>query len=207
MILSSRIYFILTFLILIACNNFKSYSLEDLQKNSDNKLQLSVEKNFTAEKYTQLFENLKNLSKNELLQQLQSIQPELHQVSYSFYYLANSYAAEQQLDSAIICHEVAAYQYYNPQSYLKMAEWYFYREKQLELAYECLHKALELMVEITQNNPLHPLSKNCKNKLQFLLTALQKVANSSRFEEGKVRKKLKEILPKLLRQQKKMYQL
>ena len=63
------------------------------------------------------------------------------------------------------------------------------------------------MVEITQNNPLHPLSKNCKNKLQFLLTALQKVANSSRFEEGKVRKKLKEILPKLLRQQKKMYQL
>ena len=68
MILSSRIYFILTFLILIACNNFKSYSIEDLQKNSDNKLQLSVEKNFTAEKYTQLFENLKTLSKNDRAQ-------------------------------------------------------------------------------------------------------------------------------------------
>jgi hypothetical protein len=88
-----------------------------------------------------------------------------------------------------------------------MAEWYFYREKKFGLAYECLHQSLELTVEITQNNPQHPLAKNSKNKLQFLLSSLESAAKEAVFDKEKVRIILKEQLPKLLKQQQILYQL
>lgn len=201
------ICFMLSFLMLISCNNFESYKLDHLLNSSANSLQLPVEKNYTAEKYAQLFEKLKDLSKNDLIQQLQQVRPELHEVSYGLYYLANAYAADNEIDSAILCHKAAANQYLNPQSFLKMAEWYFYREKKFGLAYECLHQSLELTVEITQNNPQHPLAKNSKNKLQFLLSSLESAAKEAVFDKEKVRIILKEQLPKLLKQQQILYQL
>ena len=49
-------------LMLVSCDNSRSYSLEELENNHYNQLQMPVEEKFTAEQYNALFDELYSMS-------------------------------------------------------------------------------------------------------------------------------------------------
>lgn len=200
-------YFIGLFFILIlaSCDNSRSYSLEELENNHYNQLQMPVDEKFTVEQYNALFDELYSMNKEALLTRLSAKGLELHVASFGFYYLANEYVKEDDWAQAIKYHTIAANNYLNPHSLLKLAELNFFKEKNYAQAYEYLHTYLEVTVEITENNRSHPIAKSGKDKAQFMLETLEKLGSESAFDKTAVREKLKAELPPLLLTYREMY--
>lgn len=195
-------FFLLTF---SACDNPRNYSLQELENNHYNQLQLRVQAALSSEEFEAIFKEFSALTIDQILARLSAKDLELHVASYGFYYLANSYAAAGDLDNALKYHQIAAKDYINPQSLLKLAEFNFFKEKNYPKAYEYLHQSLEVTVEITNNDYLHILSKNGKDKLQYMLDELERSGTKGEFDRDSLREKLKIELPPLLEQYRTMY--
>lgn len=175
----------------------RKFSFQELEQNHYNQFLVYSIPNFKEEEYQEIFTILQDKKADEIIQ-LMMEQQEMNFISFAFYYLANSYAAAGENEKALKYHEIAALHYLNPQSLLKLAEWHFFQTKSYALAYEYLHQSLEIKLEITMNNPMHPLAKG-KEKAQYLLTELDKLGESGAFDKNAVREKLKAELPDMLR--------
>lgn len=197
----------LIILLLVSCQEKKSYSLEELSKNSYNQLELPVPPKMEREDYLQLFESFQSLSVEEIKAKLTSQPIQLWEASFGFYYLANAFAKEQQLEQTLLCHKIAAEQYLNPQSYLKLAERAYFLTKDFAQAFHYLHHALEISLEITQNNRSHPIAQNIKDKSQFLLQELEQLGKKGAFDRNAAWAALKKIMPEVIERFRKMYHL
>lgn len=182
----------------------KIYSLSEMELNPYNQLTMYSLPNISATDYEDIFKDYENKNSEEIIQIMER-RSELNTVSYGFYYLANSYAAAGDNNNALKYHEIAALQYLNPQSLLKLAEWHFFQTKDFAQSYEYLHQSLEIKVEIMGNNITHPLAKNGKDKTQYLLAELEKMGDAGAFDKATVREKLKAELPNLLSAYREMY--
>lgn len=188
--------FALFILCLFSCDNPKHYTLEELEKNHYNELALPVKAALDAEGYKKLFEEFQGLNKDQILDRLNSEGLELHEASFGFYYLATAYAVDGDMKNAIKYHEIAAEEYLNPQSLLKLAELNFHVRKDYAKAYVYLHQSLEITIEITENNRSHPVAKNGKDKAQFLLQELERMGDRNAFDKAAIRAQLKiELTP------------
>ncbi len=206
MIQRSRLIIIFYCFFIISCDTAVNYSMEALEKNKYNNLKMQVEASMDKAGYESMFSQFASLNKEQILDRMASDNLELHVASYGFYYLANQYASEGKIDSALIYHQIAADQYINPQSLLKLSEFYF-RKKDYTKSYEYLHQSLEVTVEITDNNRIHPLTKNSKNKAQHMLEEMNSAGARKEFDIVAVRKKLKAELPVLLLKYREIYNL
>ena len=121
------------------------------------------------------------------------------------YYLANAHAKEDALAPALNYHLAAANHYLNPLSFLKLAERAFFAEKDYGQAYFYLRHALEILVEITDNNRSHPLSRSTKEKAQFLLGELERMGDEGLFDKTTTIEQLRAILPNLTQQYRTLY--
>lgn len=182
---------------LFSCDKSRNYTLEELEKNSMNNLGLRVTV-MDAEAYQELFGKFQALNKDQILEELKVKDLELNHASFGFYYLANTCAANQEMDNAVKYHTIAAEHYLNPQSLLKLAELNFHVHKDYTQAYKYLHRSLEITVEITENNRSHPVAKNGKDKAQYLLQELERMGERGAFDKAVVRADLKEELPPLM---------
>lgn len=196
--------FLLFTLSLFSCDNSKSYTLEELENNSMNNLGLRVE-SMDAEAYRALFGTFQSLNKEQVLKQLNVKDLELNHASFGFYYLANTCAAKKEMENTIKYHTVAADQYLNPQSCLKLAEFYFHVQKDYTKAYKYLHRSLEITIEITENNRSHPIASNGKDKAQYLLQELERMGERGVFDKVVVRTELKQELPPLMDKYREIY--
>jgi len=199
--------FLLGSLFLIACESPVSYTMEQLENNRHNTLNIPANGQITDHDFRQLLDELKNLNNEELTAILTSNNLELNRASFCFYNMANNYAREKNLEKSMYYHQLAAHDYINPQSLLKLAEWNFFKEKDFAKAYEYLHQSLEVTVEITGNNRSHPVANNGKDKAQYMLEELERMAASGAFDRTAIRQKLKEELPPLLKKYREIYQL
>lgn len=199
--------FFLLFLLLIACQGEQSHSIEELSNNANNQLELRVAQNMEREDYLQLFEQFQGLSVEEIQAQLTKQPISLQEASFGFYYLANAYAGANQMEQALQYHLLAAEQYYNPQSYLKLAEREYFLTKDFEKAFFYLHHALEIALEITGNNRSHPIAQNIKDKSQFLLQELEQLGAQRAFDREGVWARLKEIMPQVVEQFRELYEM
>lgn len=190
---------------IFSCDNPRSFTLQELENNHYNQLQLRVNYALDSDGFRQIFKEFNSLSQQQILDKLTVKGLELHLASFGFYYLANSYAAAGDFDKALKYHQLAAEDYINPQSLLKLAEYYFFEKKDYIKSYEYLHQSLEVIVEITANDYLHILSENSKDKSQFLLAELEAMGMKGLFDRTAIREKLKKDLPALLEQYQKMY--
>lgn len=195
----------LLILLLSSCDDARNYTLKELEANLYNDLELRVEPALDADQYKELFKQFKAMNQEQILGKLSEQGLELHQASFGLYYLANTYAADKDFENTIRYHKIAAEQYINPQSLLKLAEINFHVNKDYAKAYKYLHQSLEVTVEITENNRSHPLAKNGKDKAQFLLQELELSGNKGAFDKAAIREALKASLPALLEQYRKMY--
>jgi ribosomal protein S8 len=202
---SFALYVLLLTLIINSCDSPKVYTLEELEKNNYNDLQLEVKPALNREGFIQLFKELSPMNNEQLLTRLGSQDLELHVASFVFYYLANSYAASKDTPNAIKYHTIAAHQYINPQSQMKLAELNFFKEKNYAKAYEYLHQSLEVTVEITANNRSHPLAENGKTRAQNMLVELNRLSAKKKFDKEAIREKLKTELPMLLTKYRAIY--
>ncbi len=193
--------------LLTACQSEKIYSLDELRSNPYNQLGLSVTPNLDRQDYLQLFERFQALSVEELQNQLSSQPQALHEASFGLYYLANAYANERQMEQALLYHEAAAFNYLNPQSYLKLAEREFFVTNDYDKAFRYLHYALELTRDITDNNRSHPIAENIKYKSQFLLEELEKRAAQGAFDRSTTWEELKTVMTDVINRHRKMYEL
>jgi len=203
---------------LTACDTPRSYALEELEDNTYNSLALPSEKTYTHEELQALLDELKNKDIASIKKDLSAKGVDLLRVCYGMYYLGNNYAQEGDFEEALKYHKIAAEQYLNPLSMLKMAQLYFKGsavlpnanisfEPDLAKAYEHLHHAMECVTEITLNNRSHLLAKITKDNGRYLLDELNKEAESGAFDKEAVRQKLKEELPDILSHLKEMYNL
>ena len=192
-------------LCLFSCDNSRTYTLEELEKNHYNDLGLQVDPALDAEAYKALFEAFQELNKDQILERLTEKDLELHQVSFALYYLANAYAAERDKENCLKYHELAAENYLNPQSLLKLAEFNFHMNKDYPKAYQYLHRSLEITIEITENNRSHPVAKNGKDKAQFLLQELERMGERKIFDKVALRAQLKIELTPLVDKYREIY--
>jgi tetratricopeptide (TPR) repeat protein len=197
--------FALFTLCLFSCDNPKNYTLEELEKNHYNALEVRVDPALDAEGYKRIFEDFQALNKEDILKRLSSKGLELHRASFGLYYLANAYAAEKDMDNAVKYHKIAAEHYLNPQSLLKLAELNFHVRKDYPKAYKYLHQSLEITVEITANNRSHPVAKNGKDKAQFLLQEMDRMGERGAFDKTAVREQLKIELTPLMDKYREIY--
>lgn len=195
----------LLLLLLIACEGEKAHSLEDLSQNKQNSLQLAVSEKMERENYLKLFETFQDKSIEEIKQYMSGQVITLQEASFGFYYLANAYAKDNQMDQALLYHTIAAKQYLNPQSYLKLAEREYFLTKDFAQAFYYLHHALEIALEITHNNQTHPIAKNIKHKGQFLLQELEQIASKGGFDRAATWAKLKTVMENVVKQYRSMY--
>lgn len=191
--------------LLSSCDDSRSYTLEELETNSYNDLQLRVEPALDADRFKELFKQFKAMDKEQVLDKLDERGLELHQASFALYYLANTYAANKEFDKAIKYHEIAANQYINPQSLLKLAEINFHVNKDYVTAYKYLYKSLEVGVEIHNHNNSHPLAKNGKDKMEYIRHELELMSKKGAFNEAAVREELRATLPTLLDKYREIY--
>ena len=205
--MSHKLVFFLSMILfcISSCDNSRSFSLTELENNTFNSLKLRVAPALNKEGFEAIFLELGGMNRQQILNRLKTRDLELNLASFGFYYLANSYAATGDLDQAIKYHNIAAHKYINPQSLLKLAELNFFKERNYFMAYEYLHQSLEVIVEVTGNNRSHPLSKNGKNKAQYLLDELGKLAEANEFDIVAIRTKLKKELPGLLDKYREIY--
>ena len=192
-------------LCLFSCDNPKSYTLEDLEKNHYNALEMRVDPALGAEGYKNIFEDFQALNKEDILKRLSSKGLELHRASFGLYYLANAYAADKDMDNAVKYHTIAAEYYLNPQSLLKLAELNFHVHKDYTKAYEYLLQSVEIGVEVHNNNRSHPLANNVKDKTQFLLQELERMGERGVFDRTAIRIKLKEELTPVVDKYREIY--
>ncbi|MGH1335481.1 MAG: hypothetical protein ACRBFS_05080 [Aureispira sp.] len=197
----------LLFLSLAACQEEQKYSLEELSKNTFNQLELPVAEKMEREDYLKLFETFQEFSVEAIKTHLTNQPINLQEASFGFYYLANAYAKENQLEQALLYHEIAAKQYFNPQSYLKLAEREYFVTKDFKQAFHYLHHALEISLEITDNNRSHPIAQNIRNKSQFLLQELEQLATKGAFDRTATWNALKEVMTEKIERFRKMYHL
>lgn len=197
--------FTLFILCLFSCDNPRNYTLEELEKNHYNALEVRVDPALDAEGYKRIFEDFQALNKEEILNRLSSKGLELHRASFGLYYLANAYAADKDMDNALKYHKIAAEHYLNPQSLLKLAELNFHVHKDYATAYEYLLQSVEIGVEIHNNNRSHPLAKNVKDKTQYLLQELERMGEREVFDRTAARIKLKEELTPLVDKYREIY--
>lgn len=190
-----------------ACERNKRYELDVLKKNYLNQKKLRVSDMSDFKAFDLLFEKLSELSNEELIKLIESDNPELYEVSYAFYYIGNNYARAQDNQKALDFHRINAANYLNPQSFLKLSEYYFYVDKDYEKSYINLATALELKIEFTSNNRSHPIAKNGREKSQYLLSELKKIAAEQKFNMVTINEKLKNKLPELMEQCRVMYKL
>lgn len=196
---------VLIFLSLIACQEEQKYSLEELSQNTFNQLELPVTEKMEREDYLKLFESFQDLS-IEAIETYLSNQPiTLQEASFGFYYLANAYASENQLEQALLYHEIAAKQYFNPQSYIKLAEREYFVTKDFKQAFNYLHHGLEISLEITENNSYHPIAQNIRHKSQFLLQELELLAQKGAFDRADIWAELKAGMPSFIDKFKEFY--
>jgi tetratricopeptide (TPR) repeat protein len=196
---------LLIVLILIACEGKKAHSLEALSQNKQNNLQLAVNATMEREDYLKLFETFQDKSIEEIEQYMSGQAISLQEASFGFYYLANAYAKNNDMEQALLYHTIAAEQYLNPQSYLKLAEREYFLTKDFAQAFYYLHHALEIALEITQNNQTHPIAKNIKHKSQFLLQELEQIATKGGFDRAATWAKLKAVMENVVQQFRTMY--
>jgi hypothetical protein len=183
--------FALFTLCLFSCDNPRNYTLEELEKNHYNALALPLKAALDAEGYKKLFEEFQGLNKAQVLDRLNSKGLELHEASFGFYYLATAYAVDGDMKNAIKYHEIAAEQYLNPQSFLKLAELNFHINKDYAKAYIYLYTSLEIGIEIHSHNNSHPLAKNGKEKMEYLRQELDKMGSKGIFDKDTAFKQLK----------------
>ncbi|WMX15451.1 MULTISPECIES: hypothetical protein [unclassified Aureispira] len=198
--------FLLLSVYLFSCDTSRSYTLEELESNTLNTLDLRID-SLDANDYQDLFDEFQNLDKEQILEQLNAKGLELHRASYGFYYLANQYAIAGEMESAKKYHYIAAENYLNPQSLLKLAEFNFHITKDYKKAYEYLYQSLEITVEITENNRSHPVAKNGKERKEFLRQELKRMGEKNLFDEAATITQLKKELPPLMKQYRAMYDL
>lgn len=192
---------------LSSCVSEQTYSLDELLNNHYNELGIPVTPALEAEGFDAIFEQYQPMEQGILEDYLMSTPLELHEASYGLYYLANAYAKSGALDGALKYHLAAAEHYLNPLSYLKLAERSFFQLQEYREAYIYLHHALELITEITGNNRSHPLARNTKEKAQFMLQELERLGDQGAFDKKATREELKQVLPPLMEQYRKLYQL
>lgn len=192
-------------LLIIGCQPARTYTLEELLTNHYNQLEIPVTPALEAEDFEALFEIYRALDQTTLEEQLTTTSLELHKASFGLYYLANANAKENNLDLALDYHLAAANHYLNPLSFLKLAERSFFVEKDYGQAYFYLHHGLEILVEITNNNRSHPLSRNTKDKAQFLLQELERLGDQGAFDKAATREQLKTVLPEITQQYRTLY--
>lgn len=190
-----------------ACYSPQTYSIDELANNHYNQLELTVTPDLPAEGFEAIFEQYQELELDALRSALANQPLELNQASFGLYYLANANAREGNMERALVLHSAAAEHYLNPQSYLKLAEREFFEVKDYAQAYYHLHHALELLVETTRNNRSHPLSRNTKDKAQFLLQELEGLGAKGYFDLPDVRQQLKDKLPSLMKVYRDLYQI
>lgn len=199
---------ILFFLLLLtACQSEKIHSLEELKTNNNNQLDLPVLENMEREQYLELFETFETLPVTEIETRLTTQAINLQEASFGFYYLANAYIQEDQIEQALTHHRIAAAIYLNPQSYLKLAEREYFMTKDYAQAFRYLHHALEIALEITNNNRSHPVAQNMKDKSQFLLQELELLAAKEVFDRAAVWEELKGVMPEVVERFRRMYHL
>lgn len=192
-------------LLLIGCQPERTYTLEELLTNHYNQLNLPVTSALEVEGFEAIFETYQDLNQTALKEQLTTTSLELHETSFGLYYLANAHARENDLRQAVDYHLAAANHYLNPLSFLKLAERAFFAEKDYTQAYFYLHHALEILVEITGNNRSHPLSRNTKDKAQFMLQELERMGDQGLFDKATTREQLKAVLPDITQQYRRLY--
>lgn len=200
---------------IMSCNQTVEYTILELEGNSLNVLALRVDENLDSDRLEKLLNKLAVRDTTKIIRILEAPNPTLHEASYGFYYLANTYAGEGKLNRAKYYHEVAAEKYLNPLSMLKLAQLYFEGmshptlqiEKDEVKAYIYLHQAMEVLTEITANNRSHILAKNTKDYDMYLLEELQRRAREGAFDEKAIRTKLRKELPPMLDNLRKMYRL
>lgn len=212
-----KYYIVLAVLLLslVACQQQKSYSLEQLQENPNNQLQLPVVANMDNFALEKLLEKFSSLDTSKLLQEMTKSGATLQEISYGFYYLANHAAQVGKTKEALNYHEIAATQYLNPLSMLKLAQANFMGINQppvvypqdYQQAYIHLHEAMETLTEITNNNRSHVLAKATKDYDMYLLGELQRAAKAGKFDEAATREQLKKDLTPMMEQLRAMYQL
>ena len=194
-------------LVLYSCDEPSAHTLEELRSNHYNALQLPVKPALEAEGFEAIFEQYQALDQTALEEYLSSTPLELHEASFGLYYLANAQAANRDMEGALQHHLAAATHYLNPLSYLKLAEREFFATQAYDQAYFYLHHALEILVEITDNNRSHPLSRGTREKAQYLLEELDNRGDQGVFDKAAIRAKLKATLPDVVQQYRTLYQL
>lgn len=196
---------LLGMLLLIGCQPERTYTLEELRTNHYNQLNIPVKSALEVEGFDAIFKTYQDLDPSALEEQLTTTSLELHETSFGLYYLANAHAKENDLRQAVDYHLAAANHYLNPLSFLKLAEREFFAQKDYTKAYFYLHHALEILVEITGNNRSHPLSRNTKDKAQYLLQELERMGDQGIFDKATTRKQLKVVLPAITQQYRQLY--
>ncbi len=202
-------------LFFFACDSTRSYSLQELENNRYNDLNLRLEPNIETYGLEKILEEFALLDTTQLLRQLAANDLELNRASYGLFYLANNYAKVGDMQRFLKYHKIAAEQYLNPLSMLKMAQIYQKGLPQIspsiptdwERSYTYMLQAMECLSVITLNNRSHILARNTKGFDMFMLEQLDKAAAEGKFDKEKVRAKLKKELPDLLSKLNEMYQL
>ena len=201
------ILFLFLFICFPACETAMQYDLAMLSDNEYNRLNLKVQNFEDIVEYEALFDQFDQKDTSDLFDLLDSSNKELHFVSFFFYYLANAHAKQSDNTAALKYHSIAAQQYLNPQSYLKLAEYHFYVTKDWIESYKSLRTSLELKVEFTQNNRSHPLAVFGKDKAQYLLDQFNLLNEAGAVKLDSLNQQLKLDLPEIMEQCRKMYDL
>ena len=201
------ILFLFLFICFPACETAMQYDLAILSDNKYNRLNLKVQNFENIQDYEALFDQFDQKDTSDLIDMLKTSSKELHFVSFFFYYLANAYAKHSENSAALKYHLIAAQQYLNPQSYLKLAEYNFFVTKDLIESYKSLRTSLELKVEFTQNNRSHPLAVFGKDKAQYLLDQFNLLNEAGAVKLDSLNQQLKLDLPEIMEQCRKMYDL
>lgn len=209
------IFLVATIVFLSSCDNTRKYSVEELENNQFNSLNLPVKEDINSKELSKVVDELAELDTKQLLEQLEVKGLELNKASYAFYYLGNNAVKENDFEKFYSYHKIAAEQYLNPLSMIKLAQMYQRGLPQLKnpirpdlaRSYEYLHQAMECITEITRNNRTHVLVKNTKDIDMKMLEDLDKAAKAGAFKKREIREKLKSELPELLGHLKDMYKI
>ncbi|MCP4438768.1 MAG: hypothetical protein GY810_07470 [Aureispira sp.] len=210
-------------LLVAACTSINeeqpvSYTLEQLQDNMRNKQGLEVEPKI---KIGELCESFKGQSLKEITKRLTKEDLGLYEASYGLHYMGNRYLQSGDFRHGIHFLEVAADEYFNPLSMLKLARIYYMSAEQIQAsfpngaldgfsqdwkkAYYYINMSLSLTEEITGGRRGHYLIDVVVFNGIGILDELSAHAQQGDFDEEAARKYVDEHMQPNLNLYKYMY--
>jgi hypothetical protein len=97
---------------------FKTYSLQQLEANNENSLQLASEENPDIYR---LVQKLSEMDRSSIEKLLQKKGLNIFEASYGFHFLGNRYFTENQFEKGMFYQQLSADQYMNPYAMLRLS--------------------------------------------------------------------------------------